>query len=117
MDPFVENYIIAALWSSTDDKDEPLDKNYRPEDISCCTLQQMKWDCEDFQHQCAKQLEIYEQETGSDGGFDFWLTRNGHGAGFWDRGLGEIGDILTAVAHSFGSFDLYVGDDGHIYGS
>ena len=31
-----------------------------------------------------------------------WLTRNRHGAGFWDRGLGRVGDILTEVAHSFG---------------
>ena len=24
-------------------------------------------------------------------GHDLWLTRNGHGAGFWDRGLGAQG--------------------------
>ena len=28
-------------------------------------------------------------------GHDFWLTSQGHGAGFWDRGLGELGDKLT----------------------
>lgn len=30
-------------------------------------------------------------------GHDLWLTRNGHGAGFWDRDLGELGDRLTKV--------------------
>ena len=48
-------------------------------------------------------------------GHDLWLTRNRHGAGFWDRGLGEIGDKLTELAHSYGDVTLYIGDDGKIY--
>ena len=48
-------------------------------------------------------------------GHDFWLTRNGHGAGFWDRGLGERGDRLTNAAHVYGACDLYLGDDGFVY--
>ena len=48
-------------------------------------------------------------------GHDLWLTRNRHGAGFWDRGLGEIGDKLTELAHSYGGVTLYIGDDGKIY--
>ena len=48
-------------------------------------------------------------------GHDFYLTRCGHGAGFWDRGLGERGDYLTYWAKTFGSADFYVGDDGLIY--
>lgn len=39
-------------------------------------------------------------------GRDFWYTRNGHGVGFWDRDLGEVGDKLTKIAKSFG--ELYV---------
>jgi hypothetical protein len=42
-------------------------------------------------------------------------TRNRHGAGFWDRGLGIAGDKLTQWARTFGSSDLYFGDDGLIY--
>lgn len=49
--------------------------------------------------------------TRSQAGTDFWLTRNGHGAGFWDRGLGAIGDDLTAACKSFGETELYLGDD------
>ena len=48
-------------------------------------------------------------------GHDFWLTRNGHGAGFWDRGLGELGQKLTEATKTFGTSDLYIGDDGKIY--
>ena len=25
---------------------------------------------------------------------DFWLTRNGHSTGFWDRGTGALGDLF-----------------------
>ncbi len=41
-------------------------------------------------------------------GHDFWLTRNGHGVGFWDRDLGEVGEKLTKIAESFGTAHLYV---------
>lgn len=40
-----------------------------------------------------------------DAGHDLWLTRSGHGTGFWDRGLGELGDRLTEAAKSYGSPD------------
>ena len=35
-------------------------------------------------------------------GHDYLLTRDGHGAGFWDRGLGELGDYLTKIAENNG---------------
>lgn len=59
-------------------------------------------------------------------GVDFWLTRNHHGAGFWDRdelnsvvhgSTITLGDCLSTVAQRFGNVDLYLGDDGKVYGS
>lgn len=38
-------------------------------------------------------------------GHDFYLTRNHHGAGFWDRGLGKNGEILTKLSHGFSETD------------
>lgn len=55
---------------------------------------------------------------------DLWLTRNGHGAGFWDRqelafipeGYDkELGDLLSDIARAMGESDAYIGDDGFIY--
>lgn len=56
---------------------------------------------------------------------DLWLTRNGHGAGFWDRRftygedgdeIPELGDELTAiVTDHFPQLDAYKGDDGKAY--
>jgi hypothetical protein len=37
-------------------------------------------------------------------GHDFYLTRNGHGSNFWDRGYKKIlSDKLTHIAKSFGT--------------
>lgn len=48
---------------------------------------------------------------------DFWLSRNGHGAGFFDRGLGELGQSLHRDAKAWGSADLYLGRGGWIHHS
>lgn len=122
IDTFTRAYIECALWSSTDHSDDqggdPLDASYGSEDIAPATLQRMIEDCEQFQ--ADNGIPEYGDPRFSDAekaGHDFWLTRNHHGAGFWDRGLGEIGRKLTDAANAWGSFDLYVGDDGLIYGS
>ena len=53
----------------------------------------------------------------SQAGHDFWLTRNGHGAGFWDGDWPDrTGHRLSEAAKSYGEYHLYVGDDGKIYG-
>lgn len=44
-------------------------------------------------------------------GIDFALTRNGHGAGFWDRGLGDIGERLTEASKPYGSIRGWISDD------
>lgn len=48
-------------------------------------------------------------------GQDFWLTRNGHGAGFWDGDWpDEIGTWLTEIARPYGEVYLYVDDSGRV---
>jgi hypothetical protein len=84
-------------------------------DIAPATLEQMAQDCSSFQDTFGALLESSGQDS-EQSGHDFWLTRNGHGAGFWDRGLGQIGQRLTEAAKSYGEYDLYIGDDGKIHG-
>jgi hypothetical protein len=118
LDSFATAYVTAALWSSTDDDGEPLDRDHDTYDIASPTLQKMAHDCAEFQQAHADLLDA-AYETGYDddhAGHDFWLTRNRHGAGFWDRGLGRVGKALTDAAHRYGEFDLYIGDDGMIHG-
>jgi hypothetical protein len=107
-------YVECALWASTDDEGEPLDSvGYTINDIDPATLKVMQDDCGSFQLQFGDKIVGRHERAGS----DFWLTRNRHGAGFWDGDWTEHGDALTAGAHAFGSFDLYVGDDGKVYGT
>ena len=111
LDTFTRVYVECALWSSTDDDGEPLDASYGPEDIALQTLGQMILDCEAFQAYLAP------GESLAQAGHDFWLTRNGHGAGFWDGDYPKArGKELTGLCRPFGSFDLYVGDDGKVHG-
>lgn len=119
---FLRGYVVCALWSSTDGENE--------------TLQGLGWgegelakrtdECAAFVSLALPLLLQYaEQATHSPeysrwelAGHDFWLTRNGHGVGFWDRGLDQLGDDLSALC-GYGTacppVEPYVGDDGHVY--
>lgn len=110
----LKHYLICALWSSVDDDGEPLDSVYSIDDISAQTVKQMQNELNDF-IESNEDLLIESGQSDEQIGHDFWLTRNGHGAGFWDRGLGAVGDELSKASKSYGSADLYVGDDGLIY--
>lgn len=112
LDTFVQSYVETALWSSTDEDSEPLDSLYSADDIHPDALAKMKEDCKDF-------LEANAQDIGREvvrAGHDFWLTRNHHGAGFWDGDWKPaVGKRLTEASHVYGSSDLYVGDDDNIH--
>jgi hypothetical protein len=109
---FYDSYVRTALWSSTDDNDKPLDEEYDEWDISRECIDKMKADCKNFFDGYHEYFEGKESAAGH----DFWLTRNGHGAGFWDGDWEDrIGKILTRVSKMYGETDLYVGDDGKIY--
>jgi hypothetical protein len=135
IDIFTRHYLIAALWSTNDESTpagggEPLDANYVLEDIHPDTVTEAYEDCQDFQQSNDALLLVAYQFYRGNGnanhpdagsaeacaGHDFWLTRNGHGVGFWDRGMGPVGDRLSEAAQAYGSVDLYVGDNGRIYG-
>jgi len=112
-----KDYLFCALWSSVDfdNEDTPLDEDYSIDDIDAETEKQLK---EEFEDLCEYASSLIEQlpswyDSGQLG-HDFWLTRNGHGVGFWDRGLGKLGEELTEASKTYGSLDLYV-SDGKIY--
>ena len=83
--PLAKAYVNAALWSSSDnsrpDGGDPLDKNYSHHDIHPVAMQKMLMDANRFEYDNAGHIGGNSEQAGH----DFWLTRNGHGAGFWDR--------------------------------
>ena len=108
---FFSAYVECALWSSVDTNGEPLDDNYAEDDIAPETVNIMQADCIDF---VSENIKLLEDLNAAQAGHDFWLTRNRHGSGFWDRTI-PTGDALTLACRAYSSQDLYVGDDGKIY--
>jgi hypothetical protein len=123
LEHFTASYLAAALWSSTDDDGTPLDANYSPDDIDPEILEWMRAECARFYAENRDDIECDGAPNANDGsgvagmaGHDFWLTRNGHGAGFWDGDWPEPqASRLTDAAHALGEVDLYVGDDGRLH--
>lgn len=114
LDDFTKGYVEAMFFTEYDELGET-----GFHDLADETLDAIKANCVAFNTQAAPWLrKAYDRDaeyTELRAGHDFWLTRNHHGAGFWDRGLGPAGERLTTIAHSFGSADAYLGDDGKVY--
>ena len=111
-----EGYVTCALWSSTDETTEsggyPLDDNYSIDDLSDEAKEKMRKDCREFKLNAMFGSEnLLEGYLPEQIGHDFWLTRNGHGCGFWDGDYEEeIGEKLTKISKEFGEQHLAVYD-------
>lgn len=116
---FLHGYMECALWSSSDEQENPLDDNYSYQDISAELRVKMEHDCARFVKDNHETLERFTDLTGRDfasHGHDLWLTRNGHGAGYWDRYLEVdgrqraitkiVGDELSERARELGAFEI-----------
>jgi hypothetical protein len=122
-------YVATALWSTNADHLDPegtgsagsLEDHFGPEDIAPEALESMRADLLSFVENVDPQaLAFWEAELGAGQvGQDFWLTRNGHGAGFWDRfgaGVGQaFGRHLTDESKPYGESYLYAGDNGKVH--
>lgn len=119
LDEFTTAYIECLLWSSTDESDDsggqPLDANYSASDLAPETLARIIADCTSFQVEC-DELISDSLSSWDRAGHDFWLTRNGHGTGFWSGAWPEpAATELTKASERAGHVDAYIGDDGQIY--
>lgn len=119
LDAMVDAYVETSLWAglaeypeseyaSTDpahhDNPEPLEDFFTAADISPTDMATICADCQEFATQNADDLA--DMDPGQ-AGHDFYLTRNHHGAGFWDRCLGERGERLTKASHAYDESALY----------
>lgn len=112
----LDNYLLALLWSEVHEYGTPLDATHDVSEISEACRNTAEGDCESFLKTAAADLALLPESYGGaeQVGHDFLLTRNGHGAGFWDRNLGELGERLTAHAGSYGVIHAFVDDNGTI---
>lgn len=121
---FQKGYIECAFFTECH-CDNPELEGAEFSDLAPQTLADMLEDCDLFMaclldgktvaEWIAAAIELDPGYSDGRAGHDFWLTRNGHGAGFWDRGLRSIGTQLTRLSKYFGSVGLYRGDDGKVW--
>jgi len=106
---FIIQYLTTALWSSTDmDNNTPLDETFDLNDIDLNSIKRAIKDCLKFIND-AEKYNLLDGLSYSTAGHDFWLTRNHHGAGFWDGDyIKKTGLYLTELSNEFKELDCIV---------
>ena len=122
-DEFWRDYLVGLAFTAQEDNEEgcggvlPMWSNpggsiedvVDPDDVErilreCGDYDDLRSDCVDFLVCALEQGLIPEGKVGAAGG-DFHLTRNRHGAGFWD-GDWECGKELTELSHPYSTCEL-----------
>lgn len=123
MDAIVSGYVSALTWVGLFEyRDDELvsvgaaPDEYGVDDLAPRFLANVRDEVADFVGGLAQDdVDAFLASQGAEQlGHDFFLTRNGHGAGFWDRGLGELGDRLTSAAKVYGEASAELLEDGTI---
>jgi hypothetical protein len=130
MNPTLFALIETLLWCSNDEEDVPLDRNYSFFDVDSSSLEKLYCEYQAFVNiaETAITKKIGDQWESIDDFYDlihpsdnqtehdYILTRNHHGAGFWDGDWSpEVSNILTEAAQMQKEITAYVGDDKKIY--
>lgn len=109
-------YLECVAWSGGDGTKEDL----AFDDFSIEAQCKAASDCADFlRHSDATTAISKKLWTPEQVGHDFWLTRNGHGAGFWDRypagSVGcHFGELMTKAAKGFGECYAALGEEDEL---
>lgn len=111
---FLFAYRRALAWSESDGAHESLEEF----DFGAEALAETRAHVWNFIAQTGESLEraaSADEYSWASAGHDFALTRNGHGAGFWDRdeldSVADARDHLDAVAVEFGPVHAWIDND------
>jgi hypothetical protein len=122
MDELTKHYLVAALWTATDEDGNPLDSKHIVEDFSTEAIARAENDVKKFKKSVENSIHLRVNDSNSkelleewfnlddqQTGHDLSLTRNHQGCGFWeyDHTSKELGDILTDCAHKLGEISVW----------
>lgn len=107
----LSSYLETALWADAEEGDEQM-KSKTIHDFDPQSKAQALKDIQDFTSK-ASQIAPDELASYDDSqlGHNLWLSRNGHGAGFFDDNNDKLQDIARNMKDKY----IYVGDDGKVY--
>ena len=110
LEQFTAAAIEALYFTDTGEDDQP----GKDAELDADTRLDFEADCRSFWRRFGCYVEPAKM-TPEQAGHDFWLTRNGHGAGFWDDDWPEpYADMLDKGAKCYGEFETYLSDAGEI---
>lgn len=104
---FIEHYIEAIRFTEcgTGDECEGLFE------FSLEALTTITTDCTNFMRDAYPLMEAFKIDNVPHLAHDFWLTRNGHGAGFWDGDWpSALGEMLDHMSKQYPEQDVYASD-------
>lgn len=105
LDAFTRGYLECAEWCGLMEEDRKAFELAVSPSWRTDSLQDTIDECQDFQDANEEMLDGLDM---AQAGHDFFLTRNRHGAGFWDRGHPErIGRALSDAAHAYGGTNVW----------
>ena len=118
---FTQACIDALYFTETGDEgidgiasDAKIDKESRLDLEADCRSWWRQFGCYVLADSCTCNRSSEYSKAGQ-AGHDFWLTRNGHGAGFWDGDWSDnYAEMFTKGSKGYGQVDVFKGDDGKI---
>lgn len=100
----LSGYLAASVWVDG----ERLPDGFGVQSIAMSIIREIHGDCKSFIDANRDALAVlveYHGVSWEQHGHDLKLTRDGHGAGFWDRGYGAAGDALADACQPMGPDD------------
>jgi hypothetical protein len=113
LNEFTKACFEAALWSECDENEIFFDDKYNIDDFSLETKNKIISDCANF---LDRTKQFIPDNMLKQAGHDFWLSRNGHGAGFFDDKTEYYGNAekLQDIAAKYPAISLAVDSDNKI---
>ena len=113
----VNSYLETMLWAEMDDEDEPLDSNYSISDVDKGSVKKAEDDIKKFLKKAGHLIDTDNPTALDRIGHNFWLTRKGHGAGFWDdeKNYPKGKEISKIIEKEFKNDPYPFAQDGNVY--
>jgi hypothetical protein len=127
IEDMARKYLATALWLNEDKKIQDL-MDIGPDSgkfntaqllmivdtVPAETIDKARLDCTRFVEENEPDIDATGMNS-KDIGYLFWLNRNGHGTGFWDREPEDVNERLSKSCEKFGEMYIYRGDDNEFY--